>query len=73
MLVPGGRFIVTTPRRIAEPLIALYSRGVREEHKGYYDRAGLRELAGSLFDVLAYRTFLFGMNQVVCYRRRPAG
>lgn len=70
VLKPGGRFVFTTPKKKAEWLIRLYARDVEEEHESYFDPGTVRDLAGDLFDVEGYHTFLLGLNQAFCLKKR---
>ncbi|MQX38013.1 class I SAM-dependent methyltransferase [Roseospira navarrensis] len=70
VLVPGGRFILTTPRRAAEWVIALYARDIGEEHERYYTAESLRALAGDRFDFAGSRAFCAGLNQAFCLVKR---
>ena len=69
ILKPKGRLIMTTPRKAAHGLISMYSTSVGHEHKHYYDKRSLDALASGLYTFVDYRTFLFGMNQVVCFEK----
>lgn len=66
VLKPGGRFVFTTPRKQAEFLIRLYAKNIDEEHETYYDLDRVKALAGNLYDIQGYRTFIFGLNQCFC-------
>jgi len=70
VLAPGGRLIMTTPKRTAEWVIALYARDIGEEHERYYTAESLRALAGDRFTLSNARTFCLGLNQVFCLVRR---
>jgi SAM-dependent methyltransferase len=70
VLRPGGRLVLTTPRRAAELLIRLYVVDIEDEHETYFDRATLARCAEGLFDVVSSGTFLLGLNQVFCLRKR---
>jgi SAM-dependent methyltransferase len=72
VLAPGGRFVLTTPKRAAEWIIALYARDIGDEHAHYYTVDSLRALTGDHFDVVAADTFCLGLNQVFCLRKRGA-
>jgi len=49
VLKPGGCFVFTTPKRLAEFIIRLYARNIDEEHETYYDLDSVRKLAGDHF------------------------
>jgi SAM-dependent methyltransferase len=68
-LKPGGRFVLTTPKRAAEWLIAVYARDIGEEHQRYYGPAEMAALAGGAFEITGYHTFLAGLNQAFCLTR----
>ncbi|MBI4227605.1 MAG: class I SAM-dependent methyltransferase [Candidatus Omnitrophica bacterium] len=70
LLAPEGLLIVTTPKRFADRLIRLYVRDVDQMHETYFDERSLRATAHEWFDVVEARTFLFGLNQVFCLRKR---
>ena len=70
VLKPGGRLVLTTPKRGAEFLIRLYARNIEEEHKVYYDLDLIRKNTGGLFDVIGHHAFLFGLNQAFCLEKR---
>lgn len=70
VLKPGGHLVFTTPRRAAEKFIRLYTKDIGEEHESYFDFDRVQRLCGKLFDVVDYRTFLFGLNQVYCLRKK---
>ena len=69
VLKPGGHFILTTPRRAAEWLIALYARDIGEEHETYYTADSLRALAGGRFELTGTHAFCLGLNQAFCLTR----
>jgi SAM-dependent methyltransferase len=76
LLSPGGRLIVTTPHPIGRwPLeagaaLGLLSSHAHEEHEALLSRRDL-EAAGRAagFLSIAYRRFLFGMNQLAVFSR----
>ncbi len=72
VLSPGGRLVLTTPKRAAEPLIQLYVRDIDEQHSMYFDRPGMECVAGDLFDVVGYHTFSLGLNQAFCLELKKA-
>jgi len=76
VLKPGGRFVVTTPRRAGEWLIRLYSRDVEagsdHGHEDYYDEAKMAQLTGGLLEPVTYRRFLFGLNQLFVFAKPEA-
>jgi ubiquinone/menaquinone biosynthesis C-methylase UbiE len=69
VLKPGGRLIMTTPKRRAEWLINLYAKDIEEEHEQYFDRKTMQELAGGNFEIAGYHCFIFGLNQTFCLRK----
>ena len=72
VLRPGGRFVVTTPRRAAEQFIRLYSKDIDADEGGHednLDEAKMNELTAGLMRPVMYRTFLFGLNQLFVYER----
>jgi len=70
VLVSDGRLVLTTPKRAAEGLIALYARDIGEEHERYYTADSLRALVGDRFTLTRARTFCLGLNQVFCLVKR---
>jgi SAM-dependent methyltransferase len=72
VLKPGGKLIFTTPKRVAEGLIQVYSGSdVREEHQHYFDRETVETLTQGLYHISLYKTFLLGLNQVFRLDRIP--
>lgn len=71
VLKTGGCFIITTPRKSAEPLIRMYAKNIEEEHESYFDYDRIKKLAGTMFDITGYHTFIFGLNQAFCMEKRP--
>jgi SAM-dependent methyltransferase len=76
LLSPGGRVIATTPHPVGRwPLeigaaLGLLSSHAHEEHEGLLSRKDL-EMAGRAAGLpsIAYRRFLFGMNQLAVFSR----
>ncbi len=66
VLRPGGRLVLTTPKRAAEALISLYVKDIEEQHETYFDLAAIRDLAGDRFEVVGHHTFILGLNQAFC-------
>lgn len=66
VLKPGGRLLLTTPKRSAEWIIALYARDIEDEHDVYYTRDTIEALAGDRFKLSDAHTFCLGLNQVFC-------
>ena len=74
LLVPGGKFIGTTPhprgRHLHDRLVRLYlcNRSGAEEHENFLSRddleACVRAAGGALFK---YRQFLGGLNQMFAF------
>lgn len=69
VLKPRGRFIITTPRKSADSLIKIYAKGIDQEHQSYFDYDKMVRLAGTMFEIVAYRGFIFGLNQVFCLEK----
>jgi ubiquinone/menaquinone biosynthesis C-methylase UbiE len=69
VLKTGGRFIVTTPRKSADSLIKIYVKDIDEEHVTYFDYDRMAKLASTMFDIVDYRRFIFGLNQVFCLEK----
>jgi SAM-dependent methyltransferase len=72
VLKPGGRLVLTTPKKGAHLLIRLYVPGIGDEHKRYYDRASLCEVLSSDFTLEDDHTFLFGLNQAFSFVKKGA-
>ncbi len=70
VLKPGGRIVLTTPKKGADALIRIYVKGIDDEHDTYFDRKTLTELAGDEFEVSGFHTFIFGLNQAFCLTKR---
>jgi SAM-dependent methyltransferase len=69
VLKTGGRFIITTPRKSADLLIKIYAKNIDEEHESYFDYDRMAQLAGTTFEIITYRRFLFGLNQLFCFEK----
>jgi SAM-dependent methyltransferase len=69
-LKTNGLFVFTTPKESAEKFINLYVKHIDEEHEEYFDLVKVKSLADGLFDVKDYRTFVMGLNQVFCLRKK---
>lgn len=69
VLKTGGRFIITTPRKSADSLIKIYAKNIDEEHVSYFDYDTMAKLAGTMFKIIAFRRFIFGLNQVFCFEK----
>jgi len=70
VLKPNGKFIFTTPKRQAEFLFRLYAKDIDEEHESYFDIEKVKNLAGNMFEIEDYKTFIFGLNQVFCLQKK---
>ena len=70
VLKPGGHFIITTPRKSAELLIRIYVKNIDEEHESYFDYDRIKKLVGTMFDIVGYHKFIFGLNQTFCLEKR---
>ena len=69
VLRTGGRFIVTTPRKSADLLIKVYAKNIDQEHESYFDYDRMTKLAETMFEIVDYRRFIFGLNQVFCLEK----
>ena len=69
VLKPGGQLILTTPKKAAEVLIALYVRDIHDDHEIYFDRESMQDMASGLFKVTGYHTFILGLNQAFCLEK----
>lgn len=71
ILVPGGKFIFTTPKRSTESILKFYVKDIKQQHKHYFDFDKVESLAEkSNLTVVAYKTFIFGLNQIFCLQKR---
>jgi ubiquinone/menaquinone biosynthesis C-methylase UbiE len=70
VLKPNGKFIFTTPKKQAEFLFRLYAKDIDEEHETYFDVEKIKKLAGNMFELVGYKTFIFGLNQVFCLQKK---
>lgn len=75
MLVPDGQIIVTTPLPMIKYVhflgsrIGLFSLGANEDHEHFFELNSMKKLATKAgLDVLEYKRFLFGMNQLFILR-----
>lgn len=74
---PGGLLLITTPAPLAHIVLTagarvrLFARESLHEHKGYFGRADFQGLPQ--WELLRYRRFELGLNQLVVLRRRPEG
>ncbi len=69
VLKPGGRLVMTTPKRASEWLINIYTRDIEEEHEQYFDLDTMQELVGDNFRIAGYHSFIFGLNQAFCMEK----
>lgn len=79
LLSADGILILTVPSIRARPVLeflafrlGVISRTEIEDHKRYYDRAGLEALLSGLFSQMRHRYFQFGLNNRVEAFRSPA-
>ena len=70
VLRPGGKLVFTTPKKQAEFILRLYARDIEGEHESYFDLVRVNNLAADMFDVVGYHTFIFGLNQVFCLKKK---
>lgn len=78
MLAPGGTIVVTTPHPAYDWVLSvgaklrLLSRHALEDHKDLLDRRRMLELAGAAgLELVAYRRFMLGGNQLLVFRHKP--
>ncbi len=64
VLKPGGRFIITTPKRKGEWLMGLLRKDISHIHKAYFDLETIQELTGDFFELISFKEFLLGFNQI---------
>jgi SAM-dependent methyltransferase len=69
ILKPGGRLVLTTPKRLTSHLIPIYAAGIEEEHENYFDSESIRRLAEGRLELAGHHTFLLGLNQAFCLRK----
>jgi len=79
-LEPGGRVVITTPTPLGEWVhhwgsrMGLFSRMASEQHRQTFQRQSLEAtLAGAGLQMVGYRRFMLGMNQLALARRLRAG
>lgn len=72
---PGGSVVITTPAPAAERFhelggkFGLFSRNAHHQHEDLLDEAALREVfTGAGLDVIVYKKFMFGLNQLMVGR-----
>lgn len=70
ILKPSGKLILTTPRSSAPRIIRLYIKDVDIKHCSCFDFDSIKALSGDFFEIIDYRTFLFGLNQVFCLQKK---
>jgi len=75
-LKKGGRLIITTPCKLAHPILDFMSRiGLTDranilEHKHYWNKDELYKLAEhSKLKIISYKKFQFGLNQLVIFEK----
>lgn len=79
VLKPGGTLLLTTPAPSAKPVLELIAYRLHiideaeiRDHKHYFDAQELKTLfaaAGFVREELAYKPFLFGLNQFIVARK----
>jgi SAM-dependent methyltransferase len=77
IMTPGGHLILTTPKKLADWLISLYSKdtgsNTEHGHEMYYDQTTMNHLIDGFFTLKRYQTFLFGLNQLfICEKKDTA-
>ncbi|MFC1844607.1 methyltransferase domain-containing protein [Thermodesulfobacteriota bacterium] len=70
VLKPRGRFVFTTPQKQADFFLRLYAKNIDEEHETYFDLKRVKDLAGDMFEIRGYHTFIFGLNQTYCLEKK---
>jgi 2-polyprenyl-3-methyl-5-hydroxy-6-metoxy-1,4-benzoquinol methylase len=75
-LESGGKVILTTPHPLGRKMhdfgskIGLFSNHASHEHETFLDKDDLKRFASSEgFEMISYRRFLFGMNQVAVFKK----
>ncbi len=69
ILKPGGLFVFTTPKQKAEWLINLYAQHIEDDHETYFTDETVAHYSKNLFELVEYRPFLFGLNQLFALRK----
>ncbi len=69
VLRPGGKFIFTTPRKEAEKFIKVYAKKIEDEHETYFDYEKVKAIAANIFEIITFKTFLLGLNQVFVLKK----
>lgn len=63
VLRPGGRLVLTTPKKAADGLIRLYVKDLDDEHETYFDESSMKKLVEGVLKPVGYHSFLLGLNQ----------
>jgi 2-polyprenyl-3-methyl-5-hydroxy-6-metoxy-1,4-benzoquinol methylase len=76
---PDARLVLSTPHPRAEWIhglgakAGLFSKAASEEHETLFDEAALRRLGKNAgLDLVMYRRFLFGVNQLAVFSKAPS-
>lgn len=77
ILKKEGLLIITTPTKIAKPVLEFLAFKIKvinadeiKDHKKYYNKEELKYIMKkSEFDVIKYKTFQFGFNQIIICKK----
>jgi 2-polyprenyl-3-methyl-5-hydroxy-6-metoxy-1,4-benzoquinol methylase len=80
VLTTGGRIIITTPSPHGRKIhalgaqLGLFSRDAAREHYTFLNKEELRRIGQSCrLEMIVYRRFMFGFNQLACLTPSPYG
>lgn len=68
ILKPGGKLIMTTPKKAAHRIITLYFREVNDEHQQYFTRKDIESMAEGM-RIEKFMAFELGLNQLFIFRK----
>lgn len=69
VLKPGGKFILTTPKKKAERFMKIYAREIEIGHETYFDYNRVERMTIEMFKIVEFKLFLFGLNQVFVLKK----
>lgn len=69
VLKPGGRLILTTPKENGAWAMRLLKKDIDEIHNEYFDLDAINKLTEGLFELVTFREFMFGVNQLFVMRK----
>jgi SAM-dependent methyltransferase len=66
ILKPGGKCIITTPKKSSSWILKLYARDIDQEHESYFDLARIKAITEGALQLEEYHVFCLGFNQAFC-------